>query len=291
MDKSKEPAQHEEAQKEFRPYSLEPDLARKSNKIRARAQHLLSTLPAATLWDFTPRFMRATRLKFRAKRESASGQVFANADGYYESPSLNTMLEEEGFHVRQSYEQWGSILDEIQATIRPYAATVDALEQSEATVRRRADEAYKAAYEEERPAYSEMSVEEVLDARTFHANRARAATLREHPADPDSADKIEYARYQIQACGLLDLWQTIVGDADNGGYALERSLQIQNSLRARQELWISWSGTHDSMARFPRLDVGADSAIHRRFTKRYERTPFLGARCTPAAATAATERF
>lgn len=290
MDTTKESAQHEEAQKEFRSYSLEPDLARKSNKIRAHAQHLFSTLPAATLWDFTPRLMRTARLKLRAKRESDSGQVFASSEtGYYESPSLNTMLEEEDFHVRQSYEQWASILDEINSAISPYAATVESLERSEAAARCKAEEAYKSAYEEERPAYSEMSVEEVLDARTFHANKARAAALRELPADPGSADKIEYARYQVQACGLLDLWQAIVGDANNGGYALERSLKIQNSLRARQELWISWSGIHDPTARFPRLDVGADSAIHKRFSKRYGQAHLLGTRYTPAVATAATE--
>ena len=289
MDMTKESAQHEEAQKEFRSYSLEPDLARKSNKIRAHAQHLLSTLPAATLWDFTPRLMRTARLKLRAKRESDSGQVFASSEtGYYESPSLNTMLEEEDFHVRQSYEQWASILDEINSAISPYAATVESLERSEAAARCKAEEAYKSAYEEERPAYSEMSVEEVLDARTFHANKARAAALRELPADPGSADKIEYARYQIHACGLLDLWRAIVGDTDNG-YALERSLQIQNSLRARQELWISWSGVHDSMARFPKLDVGANSAIHKRFSKRYGQAHLLGIRDAPAAATTATE--
>lgn len=272
MDETKESMQTEESQKKLRSYSLEPDLARKSNKIRARTQHLLSTLPAATLWNFTPKFLRTVRLKFRAKRESASGQVFANAEtGFYESPLLNTMLEEEDFHVRQSYEQWASILDEIQSTIRPYVAIVDSLEQSEAAARCKANEAYKIAYEEERPAYSEMNVEEILDARIFHANRARVATLRECSTDPDSADKIEYARYQIQACGLLDLWQAIVGDTDNGGYALERSLQIQNSLKARQELWISWAGICDTEAEFPSLNVGVDSEIHKRFYKRCER--------------------
>lgn len=290
MDETKESTQTEESQKKFRSYSLEPDLARKSNKIRARAQHLLSTLPAATLWNFTPRFLRTARLKFRAKRESASGQVFANAEtGFYESPSLSTMFEEEDFHVRQSYEQWGSILDEIQATLRPYLATIDSLEQSEVAARCKANEAYRIAYEEERPAYSEMNAEEVLDARVFHANGAKAATLRKCPTDPDSADKIEYAKYQIQACGLLDLWQAIVSDTDNGGYALERSLQIQNSLRARQELWISWTGIHDTMARFPKLNVGVDSAIHRRFFKRYEQAHPLGIQEPPIATTAITE--
>lgn len=290
MDETKESTQTEESQKKFRSYSLEPDLARKSNKIRVRAQHLLSTFPAATLWNFTPRFLRTARLKFRAKRESTCGQIFTNTNtGFYESPLLNTMFEEEDFHVRQSYEQWGSILDEIQSTIRPYAAAVDSLERSEAAARCKADEAYKIAYKEERPAYSEMSVEEVLDARTFHANRARAATLREYPTDPDSAGKIEYARYQIQACGLLDLWQAIVGDTNNSGYALERSLQIQNSLRARQELWISWTGICDAKAEFPSLNVGVDSEIHKRFSKRYEQAHLLGTRYSPAAATTATE--
>lgn len=36
MDETKESTQTEESQKKFRSYSLEPDLARKSNKIRAR---------------------------------------------------------------------------------------------------------------------------------------------------------------------------------------------------------------------------------------------------------------
>lgn len=271
MDKTQGCNQTEIHLKEPKTFVLEPELARKSNKIRVRAQHLLSTLPAATLWNFTPKFLRTIRLKYRAKRESTCGQIFTNTNtGFYESPLLNTMLEEEDFHVRQSYEQWGSILDEIQSTIRPYAATVDSLGRSEAASRCKADEAYKIAYKEERPAYSEMSVEEVLDARIFHANRAKAATLREYSTDPDSADKIEYARYQIQACGLLDLWQAIVGDTSNGGYALERSLQIQNSLRARQELWISWTGICDAKAEFPSLNVGVDSEIHKRFSKRYE---------------------